>query len=86
MRITLGVTGGIAAYKSAELVRRNRELVRLKSETPCAVSLEVLAIRPGNDQALRQLFTRWGFKSLLHELEEARMGAGELFEEKAGVA
>jgi DNA polymerase-1 len=75
-----------ALAASAELVRRNRELVRLRSETPCAVSLEVLAIKPGNEQALRQLFTRWGFKSLLRELEEARMGAGELFEEKAGVA
>jgi phosphopantothenoylcysteine synthetase/decarboxylase len=33
MRITLGVTGGIAAYKSAELVRR------LQDERPASSSL-----------------------------------------------
>jgi DNA polymerase-1 len=56
---------------SAELVRRNQKLVRLKEETPCEVSLEVLTIKPGNEVALRQLFMGWGFRKLLSELEKS---------------
>jgi DNA polymerase I len=71
-------------HASEELVRRNQELVRLNSAVPCAMSLEVLMMKPGRDEALRELFFRWGFKTLLRELEEGRMEPGELFEEKAG--
>jgi DNA polymerase I len=74
-----------AMTASAELVRRNQQLIRLNSEVPCGVSLEELLIKPGNNEALRQLFTRWGFKTLLHELEGAQIESGALFEERAGV-
>jgi DNA polymerase-1 len=71
---------------SEEILRRNRELVRLKSEVPLAMTLEELAMKPGNEEALRELYLRWGFKTLLRELEESKAERGELFEEKAGVA
>lgn len=69
---------------SAEVVRRNQQLVRLKCEVPYDVSLEELACKPGDDAALRQLFARWGFKTLLRELDQARLPAGDFFPETAG--
>jgi DNA polymerase I len=78
------VRAGLQA--SAELVRRNQELVRLKSEVPCSMALEDLTMRSGNHEELRGLFLRWGFKTLLRELEESRMAPVELFEEKVGAA
>ena len=64
---------------SAEGVRRNQQLVRLKDETPCEVSLEALTVKPGDDGALRKLFSDWGFKTLLSELEQARPKAADFF-------
>jgi len=65
---------------AAELVRRNQQLVRLKDETACVnVTLEVLAVKLGDKDALRQLFSSWGFKTLLSELEQARLKAEDLF-------
>jgi len=65
---------------SAEVVRRNQQLVRLKDETPCELSLEVLTLKPGDYAGLRQLFAGWGFKTFLHELEQARMKAEDFFD------
>jgi DNA polymerase-1 len=64
---------------SAELVRRNQQLVRLKDETPCEVNLEDLTVKPGDDDALRELFSGWGFRTLLSELEQARGRAADFF-------
>jgi DNA polymerase-1 len=64
---------------SAELVRRNQQLVRLKDETPCEVTLEALIVKPGDDGALRELFSGWGFKTLLSELEQVRPKAADFF-------
>jgi DNA polymerase-1 len=65
---------------SADLVRRNQQLVRLKDETQCdIVTLEVLTVRPANDAALGQLFSGWGFKTFVHELEQARLKAADFF-------
>jgi DNA polymerase-1 len=64
---------------SEELVRRNQQLVRLKDETPCEVSLEVLTVKPGDEGALRQLYSDWGFRTLLSELEHARGKAADFF-------
>jgi DNA polymerase I len=69
---------------SAELVRRNRQLVELKSEVPCEVSMEELACKPCDAAALRQLYARWGFKSLLRELDPALLPDGDFFPETAG--
>jgi DNA polymerase-1 len=71
---------------SEELVRRNQELVRLNGKVSCDISMEVLVLKQGNDEVLRELFLRWGFRTLLRELEEARLERGELFAEKAGAA
>jgi DNA polymerase-1 len=69
---------------SAELVRRNQQLIRLKDETSCEVCLEVLTIKPGNEDLLRQLFSGWGFKTLLSELEQARPKPPDFFAETGG--
>jgi DNA polymerase I len=65
---------------SMELVGRNQELVRLKHEEACQVSVEDLAVKTGDDEALGRLFSKWGFKRMLQELEEGRMKAQELFD------
>ena len=54
---------------SAAAVRRNVELVRLKDELACEVSLDDLTEKPANPEALHELFRRWGFRSLLAEVE-----------------
>jgi DNA polymerase-1 len=64
---------------SKEVVRRNQKLVRLNCEVPCAVSLEELACKPGDAAALRALYARWGFKTLLRELDQAQLPAGDFF-------
>jgi DNA polymerase-1 len=69
---------------SVEAVRRNQKLVRLNSEVHCEVSLEELACKPSDAAALRVLYARWGFKTLLRELEQAHHPAGDLFPETAG--
>jgi DNA polymerase I len=69
---------------SAEAVRRNQKLVRLNFEVQCEVSLEELACKPSDAAALQPLYARWGFKSLLRELEQAHLPAGDFFPETAG--
>jgi DNA polymerase-1 len=69
---------------SEEAVRRNQKLVRLKCEVPCEVSLEELACKPSDAAALRCLYVRWGFKSLLRELDQTGLPAGDFFPETAG--
>ena len=54
---------------SAEAVRRNRELVRLRDDLPCEFSPEDLAVKPADAGRLRELFARWGFKGMLAALE-----------------
>jgi len=59
-----------ANLRAAEgVVRRNHELVRLREDIPCKFSLDALADKPVNVGQLRELYQRWGFKSLLAELE-----------------
>jgi DNA polymerase I len=69
---------------SEAVVRRNQKLVRLKDEVQCEVSLEELACKPSDDDALRQLYARWGFKSLLRELDQSRLPDRDFFPETAG--
>jgi DNA polymerase-1 len=69
---------------SAEAVRRNQKLVQLNCEVPCEVSLEELSCKPSDAAALRPLYTRWGFRTLLRELEQAAVSASEFFPETAG--
>jgi DNA polymerase-1 len=68
-----------ALESSADLLRRNQQLVKLKDETSCETTLEALIIKPENYDALRPLYVGWGFKGLTTELDRARLKAGEFF-------
>ena len=59
---------GISA--AAGLVRRNLELVKLH-EVPCEFAPEQVAARPVDDEQLRGLFRRWGFKGMGAALDAA---------------
>ena len=60
-----------ANLRAAEAaVRRNQELVRLRDDLPCALSPEALAEKPADAGRLRDLYRRWGFKTLLAALGE----------------
>ena len=69
---------------SAELLERNRKLVRLDVGVPCGLALEALRIGQADAGLLRHLYERWGFRTLLRELEEQLQGSGDLFDKKAG--
>jgi len=56
---------------AADEVRRNQKLVRLDADLPCEFASEELAVKPPDAAALRELYRRWGFRSLLAELESA---------------
>jgi DNA polymerase I len=60
-----------ALRDSADVVRRNRELVRLRDDLPCEFSPAELAEKPADAARLRGLYRRWGFKGLLAALEES---------------
>jgi DNA polymerase-1 len=72
--------------KSADAVRRNQQLVKLRLAAPCEVALEDLILKPADAGGLRELFSTWGFKRLLQELEEAHFGAADFFAGKEKVA
>ena len=59
-----------ALRASADVVRRNQELVRLQDDLPCEYSPEALAGKPADAGGLRTLYQRWGFKGMLAALEE----------------
>lgn len=69
---------------SKTAVQRNQQLVQLNSEVAHDFSLEKMASQPADAAALRPLYTRWGFKSLLRELEPALIPTEDLFPETAG--
>ena len=58
---------------AGDAVRRNQELVRLRDDLPCAFAPVALVEKPAEAVRLRELYRRWGFKTLLAALgEEAR--------------
>ena len=57
---------------SAEAVKRNVALVRLKDDLPFEFELEALVEQASQPGVLRELYARWGFRSLLAELETAQ--------------
>jgi DNA polymerase-1 len=59
-----------ALLNSREAVKRNRELVRLH-EVACGFSPEEMVVREPDTARLRELYSRWGFKTLLATLEES---------------
>jgi DNA polymerase-1 len=67
---------------SMEVVARNQKLVRLYCDEPFEMTLEDLAAKPGDDEALARLFSKWGFKTMLHELEQTRMKVRDFFDQE----
>lgn len=60
-----------ANLRAAEpIVRRNHDLVRLREDLSCEFSPDELVEKPADAGRLRELYRRWGFKSLLAALEE----------------
>ncbi|MBL9175995.1 MAG: flap endonuclease [Verrucomicrobiales bacterium] len=53
---------------AADAVKRNQLMVRLQEAKTGGPELESLVPRPAVTQTLRQLYARWGFKSLLAEV------------------
>lgn len=83
--------GGLERVKSERLraallgnrdaVQRNRELVRLH-DVECDFSGETMAVKAPDMARLRELYSRWGFKTLLAAVEElvSRERQAALFE------
>jgi len=60
-----------ANLRAAEpILRRNRDLVRLREDLPCEFSPGDLVPRPADAGRLRELYRGWGFRSLLAALAE----------------
>jgi len=59
-----------ALQTSQETVCRNQRLIRLNDRLPCQVTIDDLAIKPSDVQRLQSLFSQWGFKSLLSQLDQ----------------
>lgn len=66
-----------ALIASADRVRANRQLIALQTDVPLSVAMEALKVQPPDPFALAPLFRRFGFKSLLAELEKPA-GQGEM--------
>lgn len=73
-----GLLAGVATIKHEKLrrdveahadrLRRNQLMVRLRCDLPAGPELETLATRARNKPQLREMYRRWGFRSLLSEL------------------
>jgi DNA polymerase-1 len=59
-----------ALLNAKDTVRRNRELVRLH-DVDCDFSVEAMAVKAPDMARLRELYSRWGFKTLLAAAEES---------------
>ena len=53
---------------AAEIVRRNQRLVCLREDQP-DLPLDSMGIRRANTEQLRSLYAKWGFRTLLAQLE-----------------
>jgi DNA polymerase-1 len=62
---------------SAARLLANRQLIKLQADVPLPVALESLTVQPSDAPALAALYRRFGFKSLLADLE-SRLEPGEM--------
>jgi DNA polymerase-1 len=62
----------IALQSAAQTVKRNIALVRLQDGLACELELDDLVGKPANYDMLHEMFARWGFRSMLAELESSR--------------
>jgi DNA polymerase-1 len=56
-------------------VRRNQRLIRLHTDLPCDFNIERLTTRPADADRLRPLYQKWGFRTLLAQLDPGAAGA-----------
>ncbi len=63
---------------ATEVVRRNQRLIRLRDDLPGDFSPDELVLKRADQGRLHDLFSRWGFKTLLKELEAAPAQQGIL--------
>lgn len=63
---------------SESLARRNQELIRLHTDLPCDFQIEKLQVRAPDAERLRPLYAKWGFKTLLAQVEAAQTSQGSL--------
>jgi len=71
--------------ESAERLRLNQRLIALQTDVPLPIATEALKVRSADVVALTALFRRFGFKSLLAELEKpasSSLGEMDLFTPK----
>lgn len=64
--------------QSEAAVRRNQKLICLNEDMPCDFSPQILAVKNGNYERLKELFSGWGFRTLLQELEKTQTAPAEL--------
>jgi len=62
---------------AADRLRLNRGLIRLETDMTLPWPLEAMQVQPPEQNRLKELFARYGFRTLLAELEK-RPGQGEL--------
>lgn len=63
---------------SADVVRRNQRLIRLKDDLPGDFSPNNLVLKPADYARLQELFSRWGFRTMLKEVEAITIQQGVL--------
>ncbi len=69
---------------AADALHRNRQLITLRTDVGGGITLDALLIRPPDTPRLRDLFTRWGFRSLVSELDLAGATQTDFFEDRTG--
>lgn len=61
-----------ASLRAAEGdVRRNQKLIQLRTDMPCEFELGKLSVRPADPERLAPLYEKWGFKTMLAQLDLA---------------
>ncbi len=50
-------------------VRRNQKLIQLHTDMPCNFDLPQLVVQPGDSERLAPLYEKWGFKTMLAQLD-----------------
>ena len=59
-------------------VRRNQKLIQLHTDMPCNFDLPQFVVQPGDAERLAPLFEKWGFKTMLAQLEATTGAQKEL--------
>ncbi len=68
-----------AILVSTDRLRSNRQLIALRSNLALPVTLDDLQVQPADYNKLTELFTRFGFKSIVADLQKEANRTGDLF-------